>query len=104
MARTSKPVTRKGTGYKSPLRRTSQELISEEIRTLKSQIALEISQRNSGFSGGLNISLGDIQEEYVTELQPLRQRTKLFERMANDPYVRGQLRGIAMTLISGVRW
>lgn len=93
-----------GGGYRSPLHKTSQELIGEEIRALKSQIALEISQRNSGFSGGLNISLGDIQEEYVAELQPLKQRTRIFERMINDPHVRGQLRGIAMTLISGVRW
>jgi len=53
---------------------------------------------------GINVHLGDIDEEYVPDLKTLRGRLRVFDRMANDPLVRGQLRAIGMTLVSGVRW
>lgn len=76
-------------------------MIHEEIISLRRQVADEYGAR---FASGLNIHLGDIDEEYVPELKTLHSRSRILERMANDPHVRGQLRAILMTLVSGVRW
>lgn len=77
-------------------------LLNQEIAHLRGQIAIELAARSN--ASGMNISLGDINEEYVPELKSIKGRMKVYERMANDPWIRGQLRGIGMTLISGVRW
>lgn len=78
------------------------ELLRNEITSLRAQVADEIAKRRH--ASGINLMLGDIDEEYVPELRSLRSRTRVFERMANDPQVRGQLRAITMTMMSGVRW
>jgi len=52
----------------------------------------------------MNLQLGDINEEYVPDLKTLANRIRIFERMSNDPQVRGQLRAVTMTMVSGVRW
>ncbi len=82
--------------------RTHNSMVNSDIASLRSQVAEEIAK--SQFSAGMNVTLGDIDEEYVPDLKSLRNRTRIFERMANDPIIRGQLRAIYMTLTSGVRW
>src|SRR5712671_2435076 len=86
---------------------TKEEMVQNEIRSLRSQIAIEFaglasSQRST--ASGINATLGNINEEYVPELMTMKNRASVYDRMANDPWVRGQLRGIGMTLVSGVRW
>src|SRR6266702_1992816 len=83
------------------------EMLQNEIRRLRSAIAIEFSagagsQRST--ASGINAGIGDISEEYVPELLALKSRVPVYDRMANDPWIRGQLRGIGMTLVSGVRW
>lgn len=74
--------------------------IEREIQLLRDQFGSELAKRVSG----LNLRLGDIDEEYVPELKNLRSRVSVFDRMVNDPHVHGQLRAIWMTMVSGVRW
>lgn len=76
--------------------------IQRDIIALRSQVASEINKRR--FTSGIQLYTGDIDEEYVSNLKTLSARTRVFERMSNDPHIRGQLRAIYMTLISGVRW
>lgn len=96
-------------------RMTRDDIIQNEIRSLRTQIAVELSSQRtlaSGvdpfgpttFASGQTGSLGRINEEYVPELKGTHQRIQVFDRMVNDPHVRGQIRSIAMTLVSGVRW
>lgn len=73
-----------------------------ELLRLREEIGYALN-RQWGASG-LRVNLGDIDEEYVPELRSLRSRSRILERMSNDPIVRSQLRTICMTLISGVRW
>lgn len=72
-----------------------------EILALRSQIGEELAR---GTASGINVNLGDIDEEYVPELKQIKGRMSIYDRMVNDPIVRGQLTAITMTLISGVRW
>lgn len=101
--------TRRTPRKSTALTRTSQPGISsmlptvaEECASLRAQIAGQMSRRN--VSAGINLSLGDIGEEYQPNLRSIRDRMATFDRMRNDPGIRGQLRAIDMTLISGVRW
>ncbi len=82
--------------------RVPQTDLQREVVSLRSQVAQELSRNRH--SAGIQMRLGDIDEEYVPELKPIKSRMRVFDRMANDPQVRGQLRAITMTLISGVRW
>lgn len=75
-------------------------MMQQEIASLRSQVGRELSR----FSSGLNVNLGDINEEYVPELKSIRGRSAIYERMQNDPRVGGQLRAIFMTMASGIRW
>lgn len=77
-----------------------ERMIEREIVNLRSDIGRELAKHASG----INLRLGDISEEYVPELQGLHSRVSVYERMANDPNVSGQLRAIWLTIISGVRW
>ena len=79
---------------------TRRTMIQREILNLRGQVASEIAK--SKHAAGINLHLGDIDEEYVPDLKTLKSRTRVFERMANDPQVRGQLRAITMTIASSV--
>lgn len=79
-----------------------EEMVANEVRRLRGEIGIELAKRSA--ASGMNVSLGDIDEEYNPELKTIRGRTSQYERMINDPFVRGQLRNIEMTLVSGVRW
>ena len=75
-----------------------------DLLSLRAQVGRELA-RVSGFgASGLRVNLGDIDEEYVPELKSLASRTRILERMGNDPIVSSQLRRIWTTIISGVRW
>lgn len=78
------------------------EMVAHEVRRLRGEIGIELARRSA--ASGVNVALGDIDEEYNTELKTIRGRTGQYERMINDSFVRGQLRNIEMTLVSGVRW
>jgi len=82
-------------------RRTHALSLQREIAELRSQVGAEI---NNLTSAGIKVRLGDIDEEYVPELKTIKGRMAIYDRMVNDPVVRGQLTAITMTLISGVRW
>ncbi len=77
------------------------KMLEREIVSLRQQVGRELTRV---MSSGISLSLGDITEEYVTELKTLRSRIAVYDRMANDPNIAGQLRAIWMTIISGVRW
>lgn len=83
-------------------KRAQEEMIRKEIVSLRSQVGAEMTKAR--ISAGSNLRLGDVDEEYVPDLRSLAGRIRVFERMANDPNVRGQLRAITMTLISGMRF
>src|SRR3989304_9214864 len=75
-----------------------------DLLSLRAQVGRELA-RVSGFgASGLRVNLGDIDEEYVPELKSLASRSRILERMANDPIVSSQLRRLWTTMISGVRW
>src|SRR5206468_4099256 len=76
--------------------------LQNEIKTLRDQIGTEIG-RQFGASG-LNVTLGTITEEYVPELSTHSASSAAYERMSNDPIVRGQIRAIYSTIASSVRW
>jgi hypothetical protein len=77
------------------------QMLDNEITSLRQQVGRELTR---AMSSGISLSLGDITEEYVTELKTLRSRIAIYDRMANDPNIAGQLRAIWMTIVSGVRW
>ena len=86
-----------------PVKRTlPQEDLRHEIASLRAQVAIELSGVQK-YASGINIQLGDIDEEYVPNLKTIRNRMQTFDRMANDPGVRAQLRAIQMTALSGIQ-
>jgi hypothetical protein len=95
------PTAARGTAAR-PRKPKPDDALSREIASLRAQVANEVSRAR--FSAGANIQLGDIDEEYVPNLRTLKGRISIYERMVNDPQVRGQLRAITMTLVSGVSW
>src|SRR5438445_4818223 len=76
--------------------------LQQEIKHLRDQIGQTINTMYG--ASGLHVTQGTIDEEYVPELKIHSGRAAIFEQMANDPIVRGQLRAISATLLSGVRW
>lgn len=75
--------------------------LKQEIASLRGQVASELAARNVS---GVKMYLGDIAEEQAPNLKSLHTRIDTLDRMANDPQVRGQLRAITMTMLSGIRW
>lgn len=62
------------------------------------------SAGKSAYFSGLNLNLRKIEEEYVPSLARLNERVDLFDKMANDPAIKKQLRLNVLPLISNVRW
>ena len=83
-------------------KRESGLAIEREILSLRSQIGTSLNQLHG--ASGIKVSLGDIQEEYVPELQSFRGRIAIYDRMMNDPVVSGIVRAVFNTMLSGVRW
>ena len=73
-----------------------------EILALRSELGVALG-KNFGASG-MNLNLGDIQEENVPELKTLSGRTEIYDRMGNDAAVYAQVNTVVMSIISGVRW
>lgn len=83
------------------VRTTSPSALREEVLSLREKVGRELVRKHTS---GIAVTLGDISEEYVQDLRTIVDRMKVYDRMRNDPQVRGQLRAVQMTLISGVRW
>src|SRR6267143_586224 len=85
---------------------TKAEIVQREIRQLRAQISMELASYASSdqrsTAAGQGGTLGIIDEERVPELKSGHGRIGVFDQMVYDPHVRGQLRQISMTLISGV--
>lgn len=67
-------------------------------------ISLKGEAGGTNYFSGLKINLQKLEEEYVPSLARLDQRVDLFDRMANDPAIKKQLRVNILPLISNVRW
>src|SRR3990170_408076 len=80
----------------------TEDAMHSEILALRSELG-SVLGKNFGASG-MNLNLGDIQEENVPELKTLSGRTEIYDRMGNDAAVYAQVNTVVMSIISGVRW
>jgi hypothetical protein len=88
----------------SPAREKTR-LLLQQTKFLERVTQLQAQEESrSGYFSGLHVNLRKIEEEYVPGLTRLNERVDLFEKMANDPAIKKQLRLNILPLISNVRW
>ena len=57
--------------------------LQREVASLRAQVAQELGDKSH--VSGINLQIGDIDEEYVPDLKTISSRMRIFDRMANDP-------------------